>query len=176
MAAEKEIGKGTRRNPDTADNSRREKSRSILIRRARSSDSAALNGLYRQLHLGDYDSFGLTLSRMRRALEVVARNPNQSLLVAAHHREVIGSLHVLIFRHLGHGLSPTAIVENVVVHDAWRSRGVGERLIEAAIALARKHKCYKLSLTSNVTRHRAHRFYERLGWRRTHHGYTFPID
>ena len=174
MAAEKEIGKSARRRP--AGNSRKEKPRSILIRRARSSDSTALNGLYRQLHLGDYDSFGLTPSRMRRALEVVARDPNQSLLVATHRSQIVGTLHVLIFRHLGHGLSPMAIVENVIVHDAWRSKGVGERLIEAAIALARKHQCYKLSLTSNISRHRAHRFYERLGWRRTHHGYTFPID
>ncbi len=45
----------------------------------------------------------------------------------------------------------------------------------AAVQIARRRDCYKLSLTSNRTRKQAHRFYERLGWRWTHRGYTLAL-
>lgn len=43
-------------------------------------------------------------------------------------------------------------------------------------ALARRRRCYKLTLTSNLRRLHAHRFYQRLGWRRNHFGYSLGPD
>ena len=68
-----------------------------------------------------------------------------------------------------------SIVENVVVDSGNRSAGVGKRLVEAAVKIARREKSYRLSLTTNRKRKAAHRFYERLGWRRTHFCFTLPL-
>ncbi len=87
----------------------------------------------------------------------------------------MGTNHVLIFRHLARGLRPAAIVENVIVDAHCRGAKVGEQLMAEAVAIARRHNCYKVALTSNRKRRDAHRFYARLGWRWTHFGYSLAL-
>ena len=147
----------------------------IRIRKARTSDLPALTALYAELHLDDYDYRPPTVRAMRMAFDTIANDRDHHLVVAVAGGKVVGSLHVMIFRHLGHGLHPAAIVENVVVSASQRSRGIGELLIIEAVRIARRRGCYKLALTTNVKRARAHRFYERLGWRRSHFGYSLGL-
>jgi GNAT superfamily N-acetyltransferase len=133
----------------------------------------------KQLHLHDYTYRAPAVAEMRAAFRAIARNRDHQVLVAVlagkSAGKVIGTIHVMIFRHLGHGLRPVAIVENVVVDATMRSQGVGEKLIEAAARIARRNRCYKMSLTTNLKRRRAHRFYERLGWEKSHFGYSFKM-
>jgi ribosomal protein S18 acetylase RimI-like enzyme len=98
----------------------------------------------------------------------------QKLLVVEDGDRIGGTLALVITANLSHHASPYAIIENVVVDEAARSRGLGETLIRAAIAEAKAAGCYKVSLTSNKRRTGAHRFYERLGFKRTHE--AFRID
>jgi GNAT superfamily N-acetyltransferase len=144
----------------------------VKIRRARRGDENAIEKLYRQLH-ADYKSPGAR--RMRRAFQAMLDNPDHTILVAVKEGQILGAIHVLIFRHLARTLRPMAIVENVIVDANSRRAGIGEKLMAAAIQLARRQNCYKLSLTSNRGRRPAHRFYEGIGWKRTHFGYTFSL-
>ncbi len=114
-------------------------------------------------------------SRMRAAFERIARSRDHHLLVAEVDGRVAGTLHLIVVPHLGHGLKPMAIVENVVVAAERRSMGIGEAMVEAAARIARRRGCYKVALTSNLVRKRAHRFYQRLGWRRSHYGYSLDL-
>ncbi len=145
----------------------------VRIRRARLGDEGGIEDLYRQLHEGDYRSPGA--ARIRRALRALLDRADQVLLVAVEDDRIVGTNHVLIFKHLARALRPAAIVENMVVDSRHRGAGVGDLLMEAALKIARRHGCYKLSLTSNRKRTKAHRFYERFGMRRTHHGYTIYL-
>jgi GNAT superfamily N-acetyltransferase len=145
----------------------------IRIRRARLGDEREIEDLYRQLHEGEYTSPGI--AKMRRALRAVARDRDQVLLVAIQDGHMVGTNHVLIFRHLARALRPAAIVENMVVDSHSRGAGVGDQLMAAALKVARRHGCYKLSLTSNRKRKSAHRFYARFGMRQTHFGYTIYL-
>jgi GNAT superfamily N-acetyltransferase len=148
----------------------------VRVRPARLADVPALDRLYRELHCGHYDEFASTAAKFRSAFRSLARNRDHHLLVAEHSGRVVGTLHLLVFRHLGHGLRPVAIVENVVVQSGLRSKGIGERMMEAAGTIAQANGCYKMALTSNIKRPRAHRFYERLGWRRMHLGFSRDLD
>ncbi len=145
----------------------------IRVRRARLGDEREIEGLYRQLHEGEYTSPGV--AKMRRALRAVVRNPDQVLLVAIEDGHIVGTNHVLIFRHMARALRPAAIVENMVVDSRARGAGVGDQLMAAALKIARRYGCYKLSLTSNRKRRSAHRFYARFGMRQTHFGYTIYL-
>jgi GNAT superfamily N-acetyltransferase len=145
----------------------------VRIRRARLGDERGIEDLYRQLHEGDYRSPGA--AAMRRALRALLDRTDQVLLVAVEDGRIVGTNHVLIFRHLARALRPAAIVENMVVDSRRRGAGVGDLLMEAALKIARRHKCYKLSLTSNRKRPKAHGFYERFGMRHSHHGYTIYL-
>ncbi len=148
----------------------------ILIRRARKSDLLRLQELYDQLHLKNYLSLRVPKMRLVTAFHRLARDRHHAILVAEAAGRVLGTCHVIVVPHLGHALKPLAVVENVVVDSELRSAGIGEHLMAAAIDLARRRGCYKLALTSNIARPRAHKFYERLGWTRTHFAYSLLLE
>ena len=106
----------------------------------------------------------------RRFGEILA-DPRQETLVAEADGEVVGTLVVAILPNLAHGGAPYAVVENVVVDEARRGRGVGTALMRAAVEKARLAGAYKLTLSANLSRRRAHEFYRRLGLRETHAGF-----
>lgn len=83
---------------------------------------------------------------------------------------VIGVFQLTFVRHVGYQGGLVAQVENVVVDRAHRSRGVGETMMRYAVDRARERKAFRVQLTSNKTRTRAHAFYERLGFVRSHEG------
>jgi GNAT superfamily N-acetyltransferase len=148
----------------------------LRVRRARAADLDALQALYDQLHLENYRELRVSRPRMLREFERLARDRNHAILVAELDGRVVGTCHVIVVPHLGHALKPFAIAENVVVDSSARSAGIGARMMEAAGEFARRRGCYKMALTSNVARARAHRFYERLGWKRTHFGYSLGVE
>jgi GNAT superfamily N-acetyltransferase len=47
-------------------------------------------------------------------------------------------------------------------------------MMRFALDRCREKRCYKLVLSSNAKRERAHAFYEKLGFVR--HGYSFRVD
>jgi GNAT superfamily N-acetyltransferase len=149
---------------------------SIVIRRARKSDLPRLQELYDQLHLKTYLSLRVPKARLAVAFNRLARDRHHMILLAEVEGKILGTCHVIVVPHLGHALKPLAIVENVVVDAEARSAGIGQHLMGAAGDLARRRGCYKLALTSNIARPRAHKFYERLGWTRTHFGYSLLLE
>jgi ribosomal protein S18 acetylase RimI-like enzyme len=100
----------------------------------------------------------------------------QQLLVAEVRKRVVGTLALVLVPNLSHKGTPYAVIENVVVDEKQRGNGIGEALIRYAIEEARNAGCYKVSLTSNKRRTDAHRFYERLGFRRTHEAFRINFD
>ncbi len=62
------------------------------------------------------------------------------------------------------------------VHTDFRSKGIGEQLLSAAIDAAQRAGCYRVQLTSNVRRVDAHRFYERQRFVPSHIGFKRPIQ
>lgn len=69
--------------------------------------------------------------------------------------------------------SGRADIEGLVVEDEYRGNGIGQLLVEAAEAWARRHGCTSMRLVSNVVRERAHEFYKRLGYQvlKTQHAF-----
>ena len=52
--------------------------------------------------------------------------------------------------------------------------GIGRAMMDFAREQSAKKACYKIVLSSNARRERAHAFYESLGF--TRHGYSFRLD
>lgn len=96
------------------------------------------------------------------ALEDIVQNPNSTLLVARDGEgPILGSLLLVTFK------TPTAVrawVEDVVVDEAARGRGVGEALVRAAIDRARLANAKSVDLTSRPDREAANRLYQRMGF------------
>ena len=75
--------------------------------------------------------------------------------------KILGTMTLVIFR-IPTGLR--AWVEDVVVDNAERGKGIGEKLIRAAIERAKTEGCRTIDLTSNPKREAAHRLYKRCGF------------
>jgi len=103
-----------------------------------------------------------------------ARYPDYTLYIAEVNRQIVGSFALLIMDNLAHLGAPSAIVEDVVVDPALHGQGIGQAMMRFALDRARDKRCYKLMLSSNAKRERAHAFYESLGF--TRHGYSFHVE
>lgn len=94
-------------------------------------------------------------------LEEMVAAPGTFVLVAADGDRIVGSLTLVVFR------IPTGMrawIEDVVVDEAGRGRGVGEALNRFALDVARDHGCKTVDLTSRPSREAANRLYRRLGF------------
>lgn len=97
----------------------------------------------------------------RAELEEVVGSPATTLLVARDGPDVVGVLTLVQFR------IPTGLrtrIEDVVVDEAARGRGVGEALTREAIRLATEAGSRTIELTSHPAREAATRLYKRLGF------------
>ena len=92
----------------------------------------------------------------------VISQPGSSLLVARTDGQIIGMLTLVIFP-IPTGLR--AWIEDVVVDDSVRAKGVGTALTREAIRLAKERGARTVDLTSRPSRQAAHRLYEGLGFR-----------
>ena len=71
---------------------------------------------------------------------------------------------------VGHGRT-NAKIESVHVHESQRGKGVGEVMVRHAETLAKAGGAGAMELSSNKGRLAAHRFYERLGYDKSHLGF-----
>ncbi|HYF46786.1 MAG TPA: GNAT family N-acetyltransferase [Acidimicrobiales bacterium] len=97
----------------------------------------------------------------REALEEIVASPATVLFVARDEGGVLGSLTLALFR-IPTGLR--AWIEDVVVDESARGKGVGAALNEAALDHARSVGARTVDLTSRPSREAANRLYQRLGF------------
>ncbi|NVD38526.1 GNAT family N-acetyltransferase [Ensifer sp. HO-A22] len=105
----------------------------------------------------------------------IEASPLQSLYVARLGDQVVGTFQTTLLTSLPGPGKPRLLVEAVQTRQDMRGRGIGERMMRHAIDRAREAGAAKVQLASNATRAAAHRFYERLGFVRSHFGFHMPL-
>lgn len=147
----------------------------VTIRRGRRDDVAVIVGM-----LAD-DPLGGPRERIEdplpqsyyQAFETVERDPNIQLVVAEDGEGVVvGCLQLCILPGLSSQGATHGLIEDVRVASHCRSRGIGEQLVQWAVTEARGKGCKLVELLTHHTRVDAQRFYERLGFARSHVGMT----
>ncbi|MCJ1680286.1 GNAT family N-acetyltransferase [Streptomyces sp. APSN-46.1] len=106
------------------------------------------------------------------AIEADARN---EMLVLVEDAVVLGCLQLTYIPGLGQGGRERALVEAVRVRADRRGHGLGAELMRLAVDRARERGCGRIQLTSDKQRSDAHRFYERLGFARSHEGFKLRL-
>jgi len=127
-------------------------------------DLNALLALYTELHPEDppvaRDLLEQTFARMLASSFLV-----QMGVFAAD--TLVSTAQAVIVPNLTRGARPYAIIENVGTAHAHKRRGYGALCIQALVAHCWDAGCYKVSLTSGVSRAaEAHLFYDALGFDR----------
>lgn len=111
----------------------------------------------------------------RAAFDAIHADPNQMLVVAERDGRVIGTLQLSFLPGLSWRGAWRGQIEAVRIASALRGQGLGAALIGWAVAACRARGCRMAQLTSKNDRVDAHRFYERLGWDKSHAGFKLYL-
>jgi ribosomal protein S18 acetylase RimI-like enzyme len=116
-----------------------------------------------------------TAPRYEAAMRRILASADNALFVAERAGRVVGTLQLTFLPGLVARGRLRAKLESVHVRPEQRGQRVGEAMVRHAIAFARAHGAELVELTSNKQRRDAHRFYERLGFERSHEGFKMML-
>lgn len=117
--------------------------------------------------LCDLEEAVLNREAFERIFQTNVANPNVRYVMAEADNVPVGFLNCHI-QQLLHHAGPVGEIQEMYVLSDWRSRGVGQQLVEHIKGLARYEGWINLEVTSNRRRERTHDFYERMGFANTH--------
>jgi GNAT superfamily N-acetyltransferase len=109
------------------------------------------------------------------AFHAIDADPNQLLLVMEEDGEIVGSLQLSFLAGLSRRGMWRGLVEGVRVASGQRGAGRGRAMLEWTIAECRRRGCGLVQLTSHKSRHDALRFYDDLGFKRSHEGMKLDL-
>jgi len=124
------------------------------IEKVSDTDLTKINKLLPQLSASAQNLDHVTLAN-------IIESDSSHVLVARENEEIFGMLTLVVFR------IPTGVrawIEDVVVSENARGKGVGRLLIEEAIRLAKEYNAKTIDLTSRPTREAANRLYQKIGF------------
>ncbi len=132
-----------------------------LIRAAAPSDRESLLALF----AAQLEEHALPTTGLAAALDGALAEPSRAaVLVAQDGARTVGVAYLAFIWTLEHG-GHAAWLDELYVVPELRSRGIGEAILHAAIALARARGCRAMDLEVEADHARAARLYERAGFR-----------
>ncbi|MBM7417354.1 MULTISPECIES: GNAT family N-acetyltransferase [Nocardiaceae] len=152
----------------------------VTIRAARRTDLGAVVDLLLDDPLGRVRESAIDLRPYEQAFDMLAVDPNQHAFVVTDGRgngaeTVVATFQLAFLTGLSRRGTRRAQIESVRVAAEWRDRGLGTEMVRWAVDLSRRNGCGMVQLTTDNSRHAAHRFYERLGFTSSHTGYRLVL-
>tara|TARA_A100001015_G_scaffold237421_1_gene270013 strand:- start:4059 stop:4526 length:468 start_codon:yes stop_codon:yes gene_type:complete len=137
----------------------------------------------RKLEIGDYMNSYLSLLKQYFTIDITSisftdfkdfihkLNINHQVFIAEHipndkltnKHYLVGSITVLIEQKIIHNMGKVAHIEDVIIHEDYRKKGLGKMLINKCIEYAKQNNCYKAVLyceNHNID------FYENCGFKK----------
>jgi GNAT superfamily N-acetyltransferase len=142
------------------------------LRRASRADVPAIVGLLAEDELGTGGDAPDELETYLRAFDAIDADPAHLLVAAERNGAVVGTLQLTVVPGLARRGALRGQLEAVHVRSDLRGGGLGSAMVTWAVGEARRRGCGLVQLTSQKRRTDAHRFYERLGFARSHEGFT----
>lgn len=145
----------------------------LIIRRAHQKDLPDIVELIANDELGRLrENFKTPLpEQYLNAFDKINSDQNQELMVMLNESgAVIGTLQLSFIQYLTYQGGIRAQIEAVRVHENYRNKGIGQKLIKWAIDRAKKRGAHVVQLTTDKKRDAALKFYEKLGFIASHEG------
>jgi GNAT superfamily N-acetyltransferase len=144
----------------------------IVVREAGPDDADTLAALLAEMD--DEPERRMDAEQMRKVMADMAAYPDfRAYLALSDTGSPVGTFTVMVFSSPSHHGTRQAILDAVVVTRSCRGQGVGGAMLRHALNIAAASGCYKMTLSSNLKRVDAHRFYDDLGFHQ--HGISFSI-
>jgi GNAT superfamily N-acetyltransferase len=138
----------------------------IEVREARRRDLAAIAMLLNQLKEVTTLHRPIEQDAVIRSYEAMLRTPElYSNLLAVENDRVVGLVSIVLYRTFLHA-GGTALINELVIAEDARGRGIGGKLIEAAISAARKQGMDEVEVGTEKDNAAARDFYGNAGFDR----------
>jgi GNAT superfamily N-acetyltransferase len=149
----------------------------VLIRPAERHDIGAIVALFADDAVGGHgDTTDESVRpRYEAAFGRIAASPNDMLYVAEWKGEVVGTFQTTLLTTMSGQGSSSLTVSAVQTRADLRGHGIGEQMMRFAIEEAQAKGARLVQLMSSGKRLDAHRFYERLGFVRSHAGFKMKL-
>ena len=93
------------------------------------------------------------------------KNPNIKVILTENDGHIIALID-LTFRETLFYRGWAMIIEDLIVDEKYRRRGIGSRLVRLAEEIAQQRNCHDIELNSDLYREETHRFWEAIGYER----------
>jgi len=140
----------------------------LIIRPASRSDLPQLLALYPHLDPADRVP---SIDVAERRLEELRKYHGSAIFIGVAERAVVASCTLIVIPNLTRGGQPYGLIENVVTHVAFRGRGFGKQLLQAAVAAAWQADCYKVMLMTGSKKPSTLAFYAAAGFEQNKTGF-----
>lgn len=134
----------------------------VEVRTAVAGDEGPVGKLIAQL----WPSTAFDQDVIRTAFRAGLNAPNCQYWVAEIYAIPIGMISLSWSGNIFEAAFRVGMIDELVVDENWRGRGIGERLVDVAADFARQRGLAALELTTAGHRDAAHRFYESRGFSR----------
>ncbi len=139
----------------------------MMIREMIADDIPRLAQLYKQFWNEDS-----CIETMYKQFNKFRESGTHILLSAIENEKLIGSVMGIICEELYGGGEPFMVLENMIVDNNYRNRGVGKALIAELEKAATSQRCTQIILVTETSRIDACNFYESAGYSpKTHKGF-----
>ena len=151
--------------------------RTALFREATLADLPAIVALLAEDTLGEKrEDASLPLDpAYGRAFRTIAASADQLQIVAELDGAVVGTMQLTFIPGIAFCGAWRGQIEAVRVAGVLRGQGIGAAMIAWGLERCHARGCAMVQLTSHKSRGAAHRFYERLGWTRSHEGFKIKL-
>ena len=117
----------------------------------------------------DIDSF-------RKLVKKYITDSDKQILVAVFDdTKIIGIVSLMFLPRLNRDTFEMYIPELIVL-EKYQNQGIGKKLINSCIALAKEKKCHRIRLESGNQRKDSHQFYKHLGFEQSALSFTKNLD
>ena len=123
-------------------------------------DMMGILELYKQLNQSNEN---FTIDEINKTLDKIEKN-NIKYFIAKENKRIVGSCYIIIIPNLTYNGKSIGYIENVIIDEKYRRKGIGKEIMRMAIKYAEEEECYKIVLQSGIGRTEAHKFYESIGF------------
>jgi GNAT superfamily N-acetyltransferase len=122
-----------------------------------------LQQLWPLLNLGGNAGNTKDVQEFKEAFCQLLDDPNAQVMIAEKDGQIVAFLDLTFRKTLFHR-GWTMIIEDLIVDEAHRRKGMGKRLVEFCEEAARERACHAIELSSDLRRKETHLFWEALGY------------
>ena len=112
----------------------------------------------------------LNYEKFKEIYKMKLNDKNSYYIVAIENNKIIGVLTLELQIKL-HRAKKQSFIEDLIVDESYRNRGIGKALLQNAVNYAKNNDCEVIELTSYINNEKAHKFYQNNGFIK--HSYKF---